>query len=152
MLEVLEHLKNNHFYHCVQTCHGTGFGIGTNPCSAWPDTKTRSYFGFSDTSQSMFRPRPIHGPIPKHGRTFGSPIPPNPCTEHLRYRNKTVPPHVLWTSFQYKSCLQWINIDVINFFTRLYSVVITNSRVVNEFWLFEECIDHFWQCFSVKNL
>ena len=65
-----------------QTCRGTGFGIGPNPCSAWPDTKTRPYFDISDTSQSMYRPRPIHGPIPKHGRTFGSPIPPNPCTEH----------------------------------------------------------------------
>ena len=66
----------------TQTCRGTGFGIGPNPCSAWPDTKTRPYFDISDTSQSMYRPRPIHGPIPKHGRTFGSPIPPNPCTEH----------------------------------------------------------------------
>ena len=52
-----------------QTCRGTGFGIGSNPCSARPDTKTRPYLCFSDTAQSMYRP----GPIQKHDRTFGSP-------------------------------------------------------------------------------
>ena len=30
-------------------------------------------------------------PIPKHARTFGSPIPFNPCTEPVRYQNTPVP-------------------------------------------------------------
>ena len=50
----------------IQGCRGAGFGIGINPCSDNPDTKTRPYLRLSDTVQSMFRALPI----PKHVRTL----------------------------------------------------------------------------------
>ena len=41
--------------------------------------------------------------------------------------------HVVWTSFQNKLCLEWLNIDEMDLGARLHSTNVTNHRVVNEF-------------------
>ena len=57
--------------------------------------------------------------------------------------------HVIWTSFQNKSCLEGLNTDARDIRTRLHSPDITNDRWINEFLFVSPYFDVFFGHFHI---